>query len=282
MKKLNLFILIILLISGVVYGADQDWKGTVGQVTPKAGSFSSITDTGLTNTYITKAGTAGLLGDSVIRQDASGNIGVNKAPSSAAVNSLFDISGNVKASGDVSSNSVTTPTLLGSSSLVIRPTTNSTTAIQLQDASGTGIIIVDTMNKRVGIGMTPAVPLDVSGNIRGGRNVTTHSGTENVTTASMMGDAHLVTVAATISLPTAAVGYNITVMTNRATGASAVFSVDVQTGTDVFILNGTALSAGNKITSDGTGYAAVYIECVETGKYIVRGLQGVFMDGGAG
>ena len=41
-----------------------------------------------------------------------------------------------------------------SNSLSIKPTTNATTAIQLQNAAGTSILNVDTTNGRVGIGTT--------------------------------------------------------------------------------------------------------------------------------
>lgn len=108
-------------------------------------------------------------------------------------------------------------------------------------------------------------------------SVITDSATGNVTPAQMQGQTHVITGAYTLSLPTAAVGYNATFMASTA----AVFSIDVVTGTDVIVLNGNALTAGNKITSDGTIYAECYVECNLAGKYIITTLQGIFIDGGA-
>ena len=51
---------------------------------------------------------------------------------------------------------------------IIKPTSNSTTAIQITKANGTTpVMTVDTTNSRIGIGKTPTEPLDVSGNIKG-------------------------------------------------------------------------------------------------------------------
>ncbi len=55
------------------------------------------------------------------------------------------------------STSIRTPLLIGNNSLGIRAGANSTTAIQLQNASGTSILNVDTTNSRVGIGTTSPV-----------------------------------------------------------------------------------------------------------------------------
>lgn len=52
--------------------------------------------------------------------------------------------------------SVQTSTLLGNNSLVIKPNTNSTTAVQIQNSTGTSILNVDTTNKRIGINTTDA------------------------------------------------------------------------------------------------------------------------------
>lgn len=47
----------------------------------------------------------------------------------------------------------------------IRPQTNSTTAIQLQDAAGTGILNVDASNQRIGISVVPTEKLHVNGSV---------------------------------------------------------------------------------------------------------------------
>jgi hypothetical protein len=111
----------------------------------------------------------------------------------------------------------------------------------------------------------------------GNLQVTTHSATESATADTMFGNAHIVTGAYIVSIPTLVVGYNATFTANSA----AAFSLDFVTGTDLFILNGTALTAGNKVTTDGTIYASLYVKCIEAGKAIVTVIQGVAFDGGA-
>lgn len=107
--------------------------------------------------------------------------------------------------------------------------------------------------------------------------VVTDSATGNVTAAQMQGQTHVVTGAYTLSLPTAAVGYKAKFLASTA----AVFSIDVVTGTDVIVLNGTALTAGNKATTDGTINAEVYVECRIAGKYHIISIVGLVVDGGA-
>jgi hypothetical protein len=107
--------------------------------------------------------------------------------------------------------------------------------------------------------------------------VITDSATGNVTAAQMEGQTHVITGAYTLSLPTAAVGYNAKFKASTA----AAYSLDVQTGTDVIILNGVALSAGNKATSDSTIYNEVLVECRIAGKYDIQSQLGLITDGGA-
>ena len=60
--------------------------------------------------------------------------------------------------------SVQTATLLGNNSLVIKPNSNSTTAVQIQNAAGTSVFNVDTTNKRIGIISTsPQALLHIDG-----------------------------------------------------------------------------------------------------------------------
>lgn len=60
--------------------------------------------------------------------------------------------------------SVQTATLLGNNSLVIKPNSNSTTAVQIQNAAGTSIFNVDTTNRRTGIITTsPQTLLHIDG-----------------------------------------------------------------------------------------------------------------------
>jgi hypothetical protein len=117
-----------------------------------------------------------------------------------------------------------------------------------------------------------------NGRVLGDVIVATDGATANVAVSQMRGQTHVVTGAYTLSLPTAAIGYSATFYASTA----AVFSVDVVTGTDVIVLNGTALAAGNKATSDGTINAECYVECRVAGKYTVNSNGvGLFVDGGA-
>ena len=124
-------------------------------------------------------------------------------------------------------------------------------------------------------GTTPAAGTftDLLGNIV----IVSHGATENVTAAQMKGQTHLITGAYTVSLPTAAVGYKGKF---RATTA-AVYSIDVVTGTDVIRLNGTALTAGYKVTTDGTINNTIECECTQAGYYDCNTLIGLAVDGGA-
>jgi hypothetical protein len=104
-----------------------------------------------------------------------------------------------------------------------------------------------------------------------------HSATENVTLAQVSGQTNLVTGAYVLSLPTCNTPYKGPF---RATTA-AVYSLDVVTGTDVIILNGTALAAGNKATSDGTINNQMSVSCEGSGVIIINSIVGVAIDGGA-
>ncbi len=175
---------------------------------------------------------------------ANGGTGVT------TLNDILTLIGKATASGLAS---------LNASSLVVQDPANATATptaskIPIADASG----LLDSW-------------------ISGLFGVTTHDATENVTTASMNGGVHLVTGAYTLSLPTAAVGYSARFIATTA----AAFSLDLQTGTDVFYLNQTALTAGNKVTTDGTIRAEVYVECAVAGYYEVTVVKGTAADGGA-
>jgi len=61
---------------------------------------------------------------------------------------------------------------------IIKPATNSTTAIKFNKADGTtNVVSIDTTNGRLGIGVTPAEALDVYGNLRIGDTGTSSTGT---------------------------------------------------------------------------------------------------------
>ncbi len=59
-----------LSVSGALTAGSAD-IGAIGGTTPAARTFTSLTDTGLTSTYFPKAGTNGLLGDSILNQQST-------------------------------------------------------------------------------------------------------------------------------------------------------------------------------------------------------------------
>lgn len=79
----------------------------------------------------------------------------------------------------VTINTLTTPSIVApANTLVLKPTTDSTTAVQVQDKDGNAILTVDTTNDRVGIGTTsPTSPLHGAGATSLGYTTITSSGT---------------------------------------------------------------------------------------------------------
>jgi len=184
--------------------------------------------------------------------------------------------------GDTTGNAATATTATTANALA----TNA--AIVTDNANITGGNVTGITNFSATTANVTNLNVSTAANITGGNvtgltsltsNVTviTDSATANVTAAQMMGQTHVVTGAYTLSLPTAAIGYNARFFASTA----AAYSIDVVTGTDIIVLNGTALTAGYKATSDGTIAAAIYCECIVAGKYICTATQGLFIDGGA-
>jgi hypothetical protein len=71
--------------------------------------------------------------------------------------------------GDIGAAPTASPTFTGTVTLpttvasVIKPASDSTTALQLANAAGTAVLTVDTTNGRVGVGVTPTFTFDVLG-----------------------------------------------------------------------------------------------------------------------
>ena len=107
-------------------------------------------------------------------------------------------------------------------------------------------------------------------------DIVTHSATEATTADKMRGQDHIITGAYTVTLPAAVVGMQATFISTTA----AVFSLD-SNGADQFILAGTALTAGYKITSDGTAGVVVTVKCLQANKWYVTYTNSTMIDGGA-
>lgn len=105
---------------------------------------------------------------------------------------------------------------------------------------------------------------------------TSHAATEAATAATMYGNFHNVTGAYTVTLPSAVVGMSATFNATTA----ATYSLDCQSA-DHFVLAGTALTAGNKITSSGFAGDQVEVICTAANTWTVKHISGVFIDGGS-
>jgi hypothetical protein len=105
----------------------------------------------------------------------------------------------------------------------------------------------------------------------------TDSSTGNVSAANMKGQIHRVTGAYTLTLPTGAAGMNATF---RATTAST-YSIKAGASNN-FILRGTALDNGDKITSIGGAgdTVSIYWDDVVSA-WIADSMNVLFTDGGA-
>jgi hypothetical protein len=104
----------------------------------------------------------------------------------------------------------------------------------------------------------------------------THATTEAATAATLYGTTHLVSGAYTVTLPAVAIGMHGRFYATTA----AVFSVDCN-GSDHFVLSGTALTAGYKVTSDGSIGAMFEWECTAANTITIYFSNVTFIDGGA-
>ena len=102
-----------------------------------------------------------------------------------------------------------------------------------------------------------------------------HAATESATAATLYGRTHLVTGAYTVTLPSVSVGMHGRFIATTA----AVFSVD-STSPNYFVLSGTALDAGDKVTSDGSAGASFEWECTATNVITIIYSNSTFIDGG--
>ena len=176
----------------------------------------------------------------------------------------------------IGANSITSPTINTTGQLTVQGavlfqnTSNSTTAFQVQNSSGTSYLDVDTTNGRVGIGNSaPSYALDVTGDVNSSANIRTGGsvridssgnytgGTINTNTFSnagvlLFGNAG----AATID---AASGQNLTVggsASNHTTtlgSTNGTSTTTVQSGSGGINLTGAVSISGSNTFTSGTG-----------------------------
>lgn len=135
---------------------------------------------------------------------------------------------------------------------------NTTTNIQVLTQTGTG-----------SAGQAPVWT------IKGILTITSHGASESATAATMYGNFHTITGAYTVTLPTAVAGMSATFHATTA----AVYSIN-PADADVITLSGTALTAGNKITSDGSAGCQVELVATGAGAWTTRHMTCVHIDGG--
>jgi hypothetical protein len=105
----------------------------------------------------------------------------------------------------------------------------------------------------------------------------THSASETATAATLYGATHLVAGAHTVAFPA---GLSVKMHGRFYATTAAVFSVDCD-GADHFVLSGTALTAGNKVTSDGSAGAYFDWEVTAANTITIFFSNVTFIDGGA-
>lgn len=133
------------------------WNGTTIAAANGGTGQTSLTSLPLTTPQITTS-----------VNDANGNIAIGFTPTASAVsyiNVTNAISGGTITLAATASSGTPNFIIKGSGTFALRPTTNGTNAIRLQDSAGTGnVLVADTTNLRIGIAKTtPTVTLDVGG-----------------------------------------------------------------------------------------------------------------------
>ena len=153
-----------------------------GDVTSVGDGATTIADDAVTNAKLANMAANTLKGnataDSADPSDIS--IAANKFPARASTGnleakSITDFGLGLVSAADAAAGRTAlgaaptaSPVFTGSiTTEIIKPTSNSTTAIQITKADGTTpVLTTDTTNTRIGIGKTPTEPFDVAGNIK--------------------------------------------------------------------------------------------------------------------
>lgn len=300
--------------AGVVAMLSDLTAGNFSGILPVANGGTGVTTTGANSVFAGPAAAAGapsfrtLVAADLPSFDAAkittgilpvANGGTGAAAGPAALTNLGaaargangDIT-SMTAVGAISGPGTLTFTAGGAGSVLFKPTGNSTSAIQFQNAASAAVLDVDTTNKRIGINTTaPAATLDVTGNaaisttlaVTGASTLsgnTAVGGTLAVTGASTLtGNAALggtLTVAgASTFTGAAALSNNLTVAgTSTLTGAASIGNTLTVTGASTFN-NSVAISGVNTLTVGGastlTGNASVGGTLTATGAATLNG-----------
>lgn len=149
-----------------------------------------------------------------------------------------------------------------------RPASNSTTALQAQNAAGTSVLNVDTTNSRVGIGTTaPTVPLEVNGYIKDSlgnvRDIPQISKSASYTlTASDIGQHVSTTAGVTVPASVFSAGNAVTIYNNSAS------SITITQGSSVTMYQvGTATTGNRTLAQRGL----VTVLCVASNTFVISG-----------
>jgi len=146
--------------------------GTViGGSSAAAGKFTSLE----AQTAKVTGGTPGV--GKILTSDAVGNASWENAPSGTVPDSgttanlplVSDGAHGYSIGTDITVSTLTTPAITApAASLILKPTTDATTAIQIADKDGNAIVTVDTTNDRVGVGTaTPSAKAEIAGSGKG-------------------------------------------------------------------------------------------------------------------
>jgi lipoprotein signal peptidase len=144
--------------------SDWTWRNSSNVATATIAASGAITGTSLTSSGLTasrlvSAGSGGLL------QSVS-NLASWIAGTANRITVADDGDGTVTLSAPQDIHTGASPTFGGLIAPWLRPASDSTTALQLRNASNTAVLTVDTIYNRIGIGVTPTATLHVSGDIR--------------------------------------------------------------------------------------------------------------------
>lgn len=164
---------------------------------------------------------------------------------------------------------IATPTLSTSFiSPAWKPASNSTTAVQIQNASGTYIVNVDTTNSRVGIGTNaPTSPLEVNGVIKDSkgdvRSIPQNSQTTSYTLVAGDAGKHVSTTAGvTVPASVFSTGDAITIYNNSAS------SITITQGASATLRQVGTANTGNRTLAQ-RGLATIV--CVASNEFVISG-----------